>query len=116
MGHRTATFPRTSKSVSPDGPPSTAVIVAPGAPAPSDVVAHDRAAGWWDDSGLWDGLEVVAEPDGDRLAVVDNQGSWSYQQLREAVEHAVCTLLAAGVEPGDAVVPTQFAPRLRPAD
>jgi acyl-CoA synthetase (AMP-forming)/AMP-acid ligase II len=79
-------------------------VIAPGAPTSPDLAAHYRAAGWWDDRSLRDGLEAVAERDGDRLAVIDNQGSWSYARLREAVESAVYALLAAGVEPGDAVV------------
>jgi acyl-CoA synthetase (AMP-forming)/AMP-acid ligase II len=79
-------------------------VIAAGSPTPPDVAEHYRDAGWWDDSGLRDGLEAVAKKDGDRLAVVDNQGSWSYAQLREATERAVGALLAAGVEPGDAVL------------
>ena len=79
-------------------------MIVPGAPTPPEVASGYRAAGWWDDSGLREGLEAIAERDGDRLAVVDNEGSWSYGQLRETVERAVYALLAAGVEPGDAVL------------
>jgi acyl-CoA synthetase (AMP-forming)/AMP-acid ligase II len=70
-----------------------------------DALAHEyRRQGWWRSTPLRDGLERGADSDGDRVAVIDNEGSWTYAELREHVEAGVGTLTAAGVGPGDAVV------------
>jgi acyl-CoA synthetase (AMP-forming)/AMP-acid ligase II len=73
-------------------------------PTSSDLALHYQDAGWWNDRGLREGLEAIAERDGDRIAVVDNVGSWTYAMVREAVERAVHSIQSAGVEPGDSVL------------
>jgi acyl-CoA synthetase (AMP-forming)/AMP-acid ligase II len=74
------------------------------APTPSDLATQYREAGWWDDKGLRAGLELTADNDGSRIAIVDNAGSWTYAMLRESVERAIGALQAAGLEPDDAAL------------
>src|ERR1039458_5954948 len=73
-------------------------------PTSSDLVLQYMDAGWWNDSGLREGLEAIAERDGNRIAVVDNVGTWTYEMLRDAVERAVHTLQGAGLERDDSVL------------
>jgi len=80
------------------------VNVALRVPTTSDLALRYHNAGWWNDLGLREGLEATAERDGNRVAVIDNQGTWTYAMVREAVERAVHTLQSAGVEPGDSIL------------
>ena len=73
-------------------------------PTSSDLALRYHNAGWWNDLGLREGLEAIAERDGNRVAVIDNVGTWTYAIVREAVERAVHTLQTAGLEPGDSVL------------
>ena len=73
-------------------------------PTSADLAESYRSLGLWDEIGLRNGLERTAEREPDRLAVVDNTGARTYGQLREDVEHAVGSVVAQGLEPGDAVL------------
>jgi acyl-CoA synthetase (AMP-forming)/AMP-acid ligase II len=73
-------------------------------PASSGLSLRYHNAGWWNDDGLSAGLEAIAERDGNRVAVIDNVGTWTYAKLREAVERAIHALQSLGVEPGDSVL------------
>lgn len=73
-------------------------------PTSADLASRYHEAGWWNGLGLRGGLEAIAERDGNRIAVVDNLGTWTYVMLREAVERAVHALQTAGVEPGNSVL------------
>ena len=72
--------------------------------------AEPQLAGWYREQGLWAetplraGIEHVADFDAGRLAVIDNNGAWTYGQLRENIEAAIGTLVSAGLEPGGPVV------------
>jgi acyl-CoA synthetase (AMP-forming)/AMP-acid ligase II len=74
--------------------------------APTDPRLADsyRRQGLWDRIPLRDGVERVAELDPHRIAVIDNEATWTYRQLRDQVEGGVGALLSAGLQPGDAVV------------
>lgn len=74
------------------------------APTPADLAAEYRQNGWWSQPPLRDGVERIAESDPDRVAVIDNVGTWTYAELRDHIEGAVGTLVDAGVGAGDAVV------------
>ena len=74
------------------------------APTSPSLAEEYRRRGWWRDTPLRDGLERLAETEGDRTALIDNDGTWTYAQLRERVEAALGSFTGAGVEPGDAVV------------
>lgn len=63
-----------------------------------------REEGLWAEAPVRAGLEQVADADGDRIAVIDNDGVWTYAELRDRVEAAVGTLAGAGLRPGDPVV------------
>ncbi len=74
------------------------------APTSASLAAQYRQNGWWYQPPLRDGVEQVAETDPERVAVIDNAGTWTYAQLREHIEGAVGTLTDAGVGVGDPVV------------
>jgi acyl-CoA synthetase (AMP-forming)/AMP-acid ligase II len=74
------------------------------APTDPHLAQEYRSQGLWTAEPLRTGVERVAESDGSRLAIIDNDGSWTYAELRERVEAGVGTLTAAGVEPGESVV------------
>lgn len=61
--------------------------------------ARYRAAGWWDDRTLADGLEAAAAAAPDRLAVADGSSTLTYGQLVARVHGAVAALADAGVGP-----------------
>jgi acyl-CoA synthetase (AMP-forming)/AMP-acid ligase II len=73
-------------------------------PTSSDLAESYHSLGLWDEVGLRNGLERTAEREPDRLAVIDNTGARTYRQLREDVELAVGSVVAQGLEPGDAVL------------
>lgn len=74
----------------------------------SGATRHDaersRAAGWWDDRRLADGLEAGAAADPDRLAVADGTQRLSRAELVGRVHGAVAALADHGVGPGCPVV------------
>jgi hypothetical protein len=74
------------------------------APTHPQLADSYRRQGLWAQTPLRAGVEQIAERDPDRLAVIDNDGTWTYRELRGQVEAGVGTLLAAGLQPGDAVV------------
>src|SRR4051812_28887987 len=74
------------------------------APTDPQLAAEYLLHGWWRQSPLRDGMERIADADGERIAIIDNDGTWTYAQLRERVEAGVGTLTDAGVQPGDPVV------------
>jgi acyl-CoA synthetase (AMP-forming)/AMP-acid ligase II len=63
-----------------------------------------RAAGWWDDRGLEDGLEAAAATRPTATAVVDDERRVTWAELDRLVVGAVDHLVARGVGAGDAVV------------
>jgi acyl-CoA synthetase (AMP-forming)/AMP-acid ligase II len=73
-------------------------------PTPADLALSYQADKFWDDSGLRDGLETIAETDPGRLAAADHSESVSYEQLRTRVERAIAALRSRGAVPGDAVI------------
>jgi acyl-CoA synthetase (AMP-forming)/AMP-acid ligase II len=74
------------------------------APTPPQLAAEYRKQGWWHQPPLRDGVERIADTDPDRIAVIDNTGTWTYAQFREQIEGAIGTLVDAGVSSGDPVV------------
>jgi acyl-CoA synthetase (AMP-forming)/AMP-acid ligase II len=78
------------------------VHVASGALRP--VAGHYRAAGWWDDRTLADGLEAAAAASPDRLAVADATGRLTYADLVARVHGAIAALRDDGMTDGDDVV------------
>jgi acyl-CoA synthetase (AMP-forming)/AMP-acid ligase II len=74
------------------------------APTPPALAAEYRKQGWWSQPPLRDGVERIADTDPDRVAVIDNAGTWTYAQLRDHIEGAVGSLIDAGVTSGDPVV------------
>ena len=62
--------------------------------------ARYRAAWWWDDRRLADGIEAAAAADPGRLAVADGSVVLTYRELRARVHGAVAVLADAGVGPG----------------
>ncbi len=69
----------------------------------ADRVAAYRAAGWWRDSRLSDGVEAAAAAP-DSLAVVDNAVTLTYGELASRVGAAMGRLRSIGIGPGDPVL------------
>jgi len=74
------------------------------APADARLGRLYREKGLWAEAPLRAGMERVARSAGDRIAVIDNDGAWTYAELRDRVEAALGTLLGAELRPGDPVV------------
>jgi acyl-CoA synthetase (AMP-forming)/AMP-acid ligase II len=74
------------------------------APTHPQLADSYRRLGLWTQTPLRAGVEQIAEHAPDRPAVIDNEGTWTYQELRDHVEAGVGTLLGAGLAAGDAVV------------
>lgn len=72
---------------------------------PSEQVVHRYCeAGWWPSTGLRDTIERVASADGSRVALIDNESTWTYSDLLERVERGVGALRRRGVGPAQPVV------------
>ena len=69
-----------------------------------DVAADYRRRRLWTAPPLADGLERIAELDPQRVAIVDNDETATYAELRHRVEKAVGRLVDDGVGAGEAVV------------
>jgi 2,3-dihydroxybenzoate-AMP ligase len=73
-------------------------------PFPPDFAARYRAAGYWEDRPLIAHFAEVFDKYADRLAVVDDTGSFSYAELGQAAQRVALNLLDLGLRPGDRVV------------
>lgn len=73
-------------------------------PFPPDFAARYRAAGYWEDRPLISHFADAFARYADRLAVVDDTGSFSYAELRQASQRVALNLLDLGLRPGDRVV------------
>lgn len=73
-------------------------------PIPAKLRAQYVGLGLWDNAPLRDGLEAAAERAPDRVAIVDRESSWTYEQLERSVARGVARLARDGVCPGAAVL------------
>jgi 2,3-dihydroxybenzoate-AMP ligase len=73
-------------------------------PFPPEFAARYRAAGYWEDRPLISHFAEVFARYADRLAVVDDTGSYTYAELGEASRRVALNLLDLGLRPGDRVV------------
>jgi non-ribosomal peptide synthetase component E (peptide arylation enzyme) len=73
-------------------------------PVPAQRADAYRAARWWDDRHLADGVELAAQRRPDAIAVADGERSLSWRELSREVNAGVAALVDAGVRPGAAVV------------
>lgn len=74
--------------------------------APTDPGVADgyRQAELWTNDLLGDGLERVADEDPERIAIIDNNGTYNYGELRRRVEIAVGRFRRSGITEGQAIV------------
>jgi 2,3-dihydroxybenzoate-AMP ligase len=73
-------------------------------PFPPDFAARYRAHGYWQDRPLISHFLPLFSDYAGRLAIVDDEGSYSYADLSAASERAALNLLDLGVGPTDRVV------------
>jgi 2,3-dihydroxybenzoate-AMP ligase len=73
-------------------------------PFPPEFAARYRARGYWSDRPLIAPFLDAFEKFADRLAVVDDTGSYRYAELAAASRQVALNLLDLGLEPGDRVV------------
>ena len=73
-------------------------------PFPPEFAARYRARGYWEDRPLIAHFLDVFDAYADRVAVVDDEGSYTYAQLAAASERVALNLLDLGLEPADRVV------------
>lgn len=71
---------------------------------PDDLAARYRDKGYWRGETFSDLLRNCAADHPDRLAVVGEDGRWTYAELLERAETAAAGFLALGLKPGDRVV------------
>lgn len=73
-------------------------------PFPPEFAARYRARGYWEDRPLIAHFLDVFDAYADRVAVVDDEGSYTYAQLAAASERVALNLLDLGLKPADRVV------------
>ena len=73
-------------------------------PFPPEFAARYRARGYWEDRPLIAHFLEVFDRYRDRVAVVDDDGSYTYAELAAASERVALNLLDLGLEPADRVV------------
>jgi acyl-CoA synthetase (AMP-forming)/AMP-acid ligase II len=73
-------------------------------PIPRDVQQRYAANGLWNGVRVREGLERHARRTPQRLAIVDESGTWSYSRLAAAVAHCVGGLRSRGVGSGSVVM------------
>ncbi|HCU93559.1 MAG TPA: hypothetical protein DHU96_12855 [Actinobacteria bacterium] len=73
-------------------------------PFPPEFAARYRARGYWEDRPLIAHFLDVFDAYADRVAVVDDEGSYTYAQLAAASERVALNLLDLGLRPADRVV------------
>jgi len=72
-------------------------------PFPADYAARYRARGYWADRPLIAHFLDVFERYASRLAIIDDEGSYTYAELAAASERVALNLLDAGLLPGDRI-------------
>ncbi|HUZ38946.1 MAG TPA: AMP-binding protein [Streptosporangiaceae bacterium] len=73
-------------------------------PYPPELAARYRARGYWQDRPLIAHFLDVFSRYADRVAVVDDEGSYTYAELAAASERVALNLLDLGLKPADRVV------------
>ncbi len=73
-------------------------------PFPPEFAARYRARGYWEDRPLIAPFLEVFDRYSDRLAVVDDEGSYTYAELAAASQRVALNLLEEGLRPSDRVV------------
>ena len=73
-------------------------------PFPAEFAARYRALGYWEDRPLFDGFTAALAAHADRVAVVDEAGPVTYDQLGERSGHLARALLDVGLRPLDRVI------------
>jgi acyl-CoA synthetase (AMP-forming)/AMP-acid ligase II len=73
-------------------------------PIPQDVQRRYVAGGLWNSVTVGEGLETHAKRAPQRLAIVDETGTWSYGRLADAVAHSIGGLRSRGVGSGSVVM------------
>jgi 2,3-dihydroxybenzoate-AMP ligase len=73
-------------------------------PFPAEFAARYRALGYWEDRPLFDGFTAALAAYADRVAVVDEAGPVTYNQLSERSERLARVLLDVGLRPLDRVI------------
>ena len=73
-------------------------------PFPPDFAARYRAYGYWEDRALITHFLPLFSGCADRLAIVDDEGSYTYAELSAASERVALNLLDLGIGPTDRVV------------
>ena len=73
-------------------------------PFPPDFAARYRVRGYWEDRPLITHFLPLFSDGADRLAVVDDEGSYTYAELSAASERVALNLLDLGIVPTDRVV------------
>jgi 2,3-dihydroxybenzoate-AMP ligase len=73
-------------------------------PFPAEFAARYRARGHWEDRPLIAHFLDVFDTYADRVAIVDEEGSYTYAELAAASERVALNLLDLGIGPSDRVV------------
>ncbi len=73
-------------------------------PFPPEFAARYRARGYWEDRPLITHFLETFERNAGRLAVIDEQGAYTYAELADASERVALNLLDLGLRPLDRVV------------
>jgi 2,3-dihydroxybenzoate-AMP ligase len=73
-------------------------------PFPPEFAARYRARGYWEDRPLISHFLPLFSDYASRLAVIDDEGSYTYTELGAASERVALNLLDLDVRPGDRVV------------
>ena len=74
------------------------------APFPPEFAARYRARGYWADRPLIAHFLDAFDQFADRMAVIDDTGSYTYAELAQASQRVALNLLDLGLQPGDRVV------------
>ena len=73
-------------------------------PFPPEFAARYRARGYWADRPLIAHFLDAFDQFADRMAVIDDTGSYTYAELADASQRVALNLLDLGLRPGDRVV------------
>ncbi|HEX2198808.1 MAG TPA: AMP-binding protein [Burkholderiales bacterium] len=75
-------------------------------PFPAEFARRYRAKGYWQDKSLAEEFAVVFRKYASRVALIDGERSFTYQDIDRKSDNLALNLLALGLKPLDRVVPT----------